>query len=67
MKTSLNIPDKELGDLLRFTKAKTKREAIVRAVEEFNRRQRLAALTRHAGKSKTFMTASELMKQRQSR
>jgi hypothetical protein len=45
MKTSLDIPDRELKDALRFTKAKTKREAIVTAVMDYNRRERMAALT----------------------
>jgi hypothetical protein len=65
MKTSLDIPEKELSDLLRHTKAKTKREAIVTAVKEFNRRKRMAALVRHAGTSRTFMTADQLLKLRQ--
>ena len=65
MKTSLDIPEKELSDLLRHTKAKTKREAIVTAVKEFNRRKRMAALVRHAGTSRTFMTAAQLLKLRQ--
>ena len=65
MKTSLDIPEKELKDVLRFTKAKTKRDAIVTAVREYNRRMRMATLVgKHAGTSKTFMTASELMKMR---
>ncbi len=67
MKTSLDIPDKELSDLLRHTKAKTKREAIVTAVKEFNRRKRMAALVKHAGASKTFMTVEELLKLRQAK
>lgn len=66
MKTSLDIPDHELKDVLRFTKAKTKRDAIMTAVRDYNRRQRMAALVdKHAGKSKTFMTMSELMRMRQ--
>jgi hypothetical protein len=67
MKTSLDIPEEELSDLLRHTKAKTKREAIVTAVREFNRRKRMAALIKRAGTSKTFMTVDELLKLRQSR
>ena len=47
MKTSLDIPDKELKDVLRFTKAKTKRDAIVTAVREYNRRKHMAALVMH--------------------
>jgi hypothetical protein len=67
MKTSLDIPEKELSDLLRHTRAKTKRDAIVTAVKEFNRRKRLAALVKRAGTSKTFMTVDELMKLRQTK
>jgi len=36
MKTTVNIPDIDLADAIRFTKAKTKREAIVTAIQEFN-------------------------------
>ena len=44
MKTTIDIPEAELHDAIRFTGAKTKREAIVTAVTDFNRRQRMAAL-----------------------
>jgi hypothetical protein len=64
MKTSLDIPEKELKDALRFTKSKTKREAIVTAVMEYNRRNRMASLTKYGGSSDTFMMADELMKMR---
>jgi hypothetical protein len=49
MKTTVDIPEKELRDVIRFTKAKTKRDAIVHVIEEFNRRQRMAELVKHAG------------------
>ena len=49
MKTSLDIPDKELKDVLRFTRARTKKDAVVTAIEDFNRRQRMAALIKHSG------------------
>jgi uncharacterized protein YbaA (DUF1428 family) len=62
MKTSLDIPDKELRDVVRFTKAKTKREAVVTAVIEYSRRQRMAALRKHAGASDTFLSPEELTK-----
>lgn len=61
MKTTIDIPEKELRDAMRFTRARTKREAIVTALIDFNRRQRMAALTRHFGTSNTFMTHDELM------
>ena len=39
MKTTIDIPDQALADAMRFTGAKTKREAVVKALEEFNRLQ----------------------------
>ncbi len=49
MKTTVDIPENELKDAMRFTKARTKREAVVRILEEFNRRQRMAELVKYAG------------------
>lgn len=60
MKTSLDIPDAELRDVLRFTKAKTKREAIVTAIKDYNRRHRMASLIKYAGTSDTMMTNEEI-------
>ncbi len=50
---------------MRFTGATTKREAVVTALTDFNRRRRTAALAKHFGTSATFMTHAELMKLRQ--
>jgi len=49
MKTTVDIPDNELKDAMRFTKAKTKREAVVTILEEFNRRRRIAELVKYSG------------------
>lgn len=49
MKTTVDIPENELRDAMRFTKAKTKREAVVRVLEEFNRRRRMAELVKYSG------------------
>lgn len=43
-----------------FTKARTKREAIVTALMDFNRRRRMAAIVRHAGTCDALMTTEEL-------
>lgn len=64
MKTTVDIPDKELEDAIRFTKAKTKRQAIVTAVSDFNRRQRMAELVKHFGTCRDLMTVEELFKLR---
>ena len=60
MKTTVEIPDAELRDLVQFTRAKTKREAIVTAIADFNRRRRMAALIEHAGKADSLMSPEEL-------
>lgn len=65
MKTTIDIPDNELKDAMRFTGATTKREAVVTALRDFNRRRRIAALATHFGTSDTFMTHAELLKLRQ--
>jgi hypothetical protein len=57
MKTTVDIPEDELKDAMRFTKAKTKREAVVKVLEEFNRRRRMAELVKYSGSfSDTFPT-----------
>ena len=64
MKTTVDIPDKELADAMRFTEAKTKREAIVTAIQEFNRRKRVAELIKHAGTCKDLISVEKLFEQR---
>ena len=60
MKTTVEIPNAELRELLRFTRAKTKREAIVTAITDFNRRRRMAALLKHSGKFRSLPTNEEI-------
>ena len=60
MKTTIDIPDKELRDAMKFTKSKTKREAVVHALVDFNRRQRMAELVKYTGTFKSLMTNDEI-------
>lgn len=60
MKTTVGIPDGELEGVIRFTGAKTKREAIVTAIADFNRRRRMAELVRFAGICSDQITPEEL-------
>lgn len=61
MKTTVDIPDNELKDAMRFTKAKTKREAIVTVLQEFNRRRRMAELVKYSGTfSDSFPTNEQI-------
>ena len=43
MKTTIDIPERELDDAMRFLNAKSKLEAVVTALREFNQRRRMAA------------------------
>ena len=67
MKTTIDIPEKELKEAMRFTHAKTKKEAIVAVVTDFNRRQRMAALARHLGTCKGLMSVEELSRLREAK
>ncbi len=46
MKTTVDIPEKELEDAMRFLGARSKREAVVTALRELNRRHRMAELVK---------------------
>ena len=60
IKTTIDIPEDELREALRHTGAETKREAVVTALIDFNRRQRLAALVEQFGTFEEFLTHEEL-------
>ena len=64
MKTTVNIPENELRDAIRYSGAKTKREAVVTAIADFNRRHRMAELVRHAGTCDGLITVEQLQQQR---
>ena len=49
MKTTIDITDKELADAMRLLGARSKREAVVTALMEFNVRHRMARLVRLSG------------------
>ena len=67
MKTTIDIPDDELRDAMRFTRAKSKREAVVTAIVDFNRRRRMADLIKYAGTCPDLMTVDELQALRRQR
>ena len=63
MKTTVDIPEKDLSDAIRFTRAETKREAVVTAIAELNWR-RMAELASYTGTCSNLMSVDELRKQR---
>jgi hypothetical protein len=57
----IDIPEGMMEEAIKFTGAKTKREAIVKAVERFNRLKRLERLNASVrGSFRHFMTQAEL-------
>jgi len=60
MKTTLDIPEKLLAETMKAAGATTKRDAVLRALEDFIRRARLRKLTQRLGRSDTYMSSSEL-------
>jgi Arc/MetJ family transcription regulator len=65
MKTTIDIPDKELRDAMKYTGARSKREAVVTAITDFNRRQRLQRLAQQFGTFDEFLTHEELRHMRE--
>lgn len=65
MKTTIDIPDEDLKEVIKYTGAKTKRDAVVYALKDFNRRRRLAKLAKMLGTFKDFMTQEELKTMRE--
>lgn len=67
MKTTVDIPETELREAMRHTGAKTKREVVVIALVELNRRRRLQRLAASFGTLDEFMTQEELQRMREVR
>ena len=66
MKTTIDIPGSDLREIMKYTGAKTKREAVVTAVRRFNKRKRLEALAeRLHGSMPDFMTQEDLKNMRE--
>ena len=65
MKTTIDIPENMLEELMRNTKVNTKREAVLAAISEYNRRKRMAQLADMLGTFVDFMYKDELDKMRE--
>jgi hypothetical protein len=60
MKTTVEIPNEELEQLIAYTGAKTKKDAINAAIKDYNKQQRLLALSKKLGTFENFIDANEL-------
>jgi len=65
MKTTIDIPDKLMRDVMKLSKAETKREGVMAAMMEYTRRRHVEKLIAMLGTSDTFMTEEELMAMRE--
>lgn len=65
MKTTVDIPDDELEEVIRHTRAQTKRDAIVTAISDFNRRKRLEKLAQQLGTFENVVSREELLRLRE--
>ncbi len=64
MKTTVDIPQEMLKELIRNTSAKTKKDAILSAIREYNYRKQSAKLTRILGTFSEIMDRDELEQMR---
>jgi Arc/MetJ family transcription regulator len=60
IKTTLDIPIGLINEAMRLAGAKTKRAAVLAALDDFSRRGRMREMAMRLGNSDTFMTAAEL-------
>ncbi len=65
MKTTIDIPEDELKEAIKYTGAKTKRAAVLFAIKDFNRRRRLAEIAKTLGTFEDFMTQADLKAMRE--
>ena len=61
MKTTIDIPRDELEEAIQHTGSHTKKEAVVTAIRELNRRHRLEALVQRFGTLDGFPTREEIL------
>lgn len=65
MKTTVDIPEKVLQEAMSHTRARTKQEAVVSALVDFNRRKRLEKLVGKLGTFEEVITRKELSRLRE--
>jgi hypothetical protein len=67
MKTTVDIPEQMLQEAMSHAKSSTKRDAVIAALEDFNRRHRQAEMVKYLGTFKDFITPQELTRARAER
>jgi hypothetical protein len=65
VKTTIDIPEDELKEAMRHSRSKTKREAVLIALAEYNRLRRVEWINSVMGTLDGFITQPELAKMRE--
>ncbi len=65
MKTTIDIPEGELKEAMQHAQVKTKRDAVLAALREYNRLQRVEKIISKFGTMDGIMTQAELRKMRE--
>ena len=60
MKTTLDIPSGLLSEAMRLAGVKTKRAAVLAALDDFSKRCRMSEMATRLGNSETFMSDTDL-------
>ena len=60
MRTTINIPDQVMAELLKFTRASSKTEAVSAALKDWVNRQRIQKIKSLRGKIKIDLNIDEL-------
>lgn len=66
MKTTVDIPEEMLREAMKHAGVSTKKQAVRLAIEEYNRRKRMADLADLLGRFDNFMSQEELERLRES-
>jgi len=64
MKTTVDIPNEALEELCKHANTSTKKEAILSAINEYNRKRQLESLAEHIGTFDGLISKTELMRLR---
>lgn len=67
MKTTIDIPEDALREAMAHSRAATKKDAVLEAIDDYNRRKRAERAVASFGTFKQFMTPSQHRKNRRSR
>jgi len=65
MKTSIDIPEDILSDVKKYSKSKSKKEAIITALKEYIQKRKMAEVCSLKGSMSSVITQKELSEMRE--